>query len=770
MINIAEALWKKTRMRTKFLVATTLIVGLFVGFSLYKNIVYHTDTAMEQVAEFSNALLENTYSTMKFPMSMGDSKTVEEQLKSIKANMSGIQVYISDFNQDIIYASEDSRIHENMADYLHSEDARKALEETLHSGIVPDKSFKDIESNEPFLVTIKPIFNETSCYHCHTDYREVLGSIIVKKSIRNVLGSIQDARNFLILYSALAILGLIVFINFLFSRLVTSRIEKLKDKTSQVAAGDITVKSRDDYEDSVGKLAHNFNLMVKSIQDRMEYANSLKLGISDPFFIVDPEMEITFVNEAMARIAGRSQKDIVGKSCYDVFNSTVCENGCPLKKALRTGEATVGLKFSIINTRGIEIPLMASSAALKDSSSKILGGFVILRDLTVEVKGEKMLKEAYLREEEAKEALEKKVKDISEVFRRVGQGDFTLRGVPTGTGDAMDVLTGRLNETLDAMVGLISQVKNHINPVIKGVRHISKENQNLSHRTEQQTAAMEKISSTLEELVSNTTENLENNRRVDSLSKGAVQVAHDGGNLVEKTAQAMEDVSEASLKIVEMMELINDITFQTNLLSINAAVEAARAGEHGRGFGVVASEVRNLANSSSKSAKDIQMLVKETMESSSIARQWVGELQEYFTKIVQTSGEVSEALEEISLGNEESSSGIEHISIGIQEICEVNEKNSCFVDQIAAETGTLYEGALQLQKITEVFILGKDAEPQQEAMPIESDLGPNGNERRKPSVIDTNRPLQQDLLNKSDVNDHDNDLLDQTFDEGFEEF
>ncbi len=119
MISVMHSLLKKSKLRTKFFVITLLVAGLFMGFSLYQSVSFYTETAMNQAAEFSDRLLENTYSAMKFPMSIGDEKTVKEQLKSIKEHMSDVQVYITDFNDEIIYASEEEFIHSNMKNNLH---------------------------------------------------------------------------------------------------------------------------------------------------------------------------------------------------------------------------------------------------------------------------------------------------------------------------------------------------------------------------------------------------------------------------------------------------------------------------------------------------------------------------------------------------------------------------------------------------------------------------------------------------------------------------
>ena len=405
-MNPINNILKNTRMRTKLLVATMMVVGFFMGLSLYKSLAIHKETVMNHVAASSDHLLESIYSGIKFPMSVGDSKTIRAQMKDIKKHMEGVQVYISDFQNMIIYASEDEQICKSMATCLYESKSRDALAESLLTGQAPDKSFSEMEDHTPYLITIKPILNEGSCRHCHGSIRKVIGAMIIKQPVKEVFAAISNTRNSLIVYFTAAIIGVIVVINFFFSRLVTKRIQHLRAKTGQVAAGDVTVVVHDDHKDSIGGLSRNFNLMVKSIRDRMEYANSLKLGISDPFFTVDLEMNVVFINEPAARLTGLSREEAIGMPCCEVFHSSACERKCPVKRALETDEVTVGQRVTIKNRKGRKIPAMSSSALLKDSSGKVLGGFEILRDLTAEVEAEERLQNAYLREEKAKQAAE----------------------------------------------------------------------------------------------------------------------------------------------------------------------------------------------------------------------------------------------------------------------------------------------------------------------------------------------------------------------------
>ena len=770
MTDRTNSLLRRTGLRVKILVATIVVVAGFTGLFLYQTLSFHSESALNLVAESSQSLLENTYSAIKYPMSIGDSKTVEKQLKDIRDHMEGVEVYIADFANGLTYASEENRTDTDVTHYLWEKETQKAFADALGTGLSPKRSFTEIRDEEAFLVTIKPLLNEGPCHHCHGATKKTLGAMVVKHPVTEVYVSLAAARNRLIIFSAVEIIGIILVINFLFNRLVTRRIKSLAEKTGLVSAGDITVEVHDDSRDSIGRLSHNFNQMIRNIRDRIEYANSLKLGISDPFFLVDPDMKVTYMNEAAGKLGGVRPEEILGKkTCEEIFDSDVCHTRCPVKKAMETGEATVGSKVSIQNAEKKEIPIMTSAAALKDSAGKILGGFEIMRDISKEVEAESVLRNSYLKEEEAKKNMQERVKKLSDILSRVAEGNLTVRSETSGENDAMEQLVKRTNETIDDMQELITQTKKAALTVVGGVRHISEGNQELSQRTQQQAATVEETSATVEQLVSSINQNATNTQRADSLSKEAVAVAVEGGDTVEKTTQAMNDMSEGSRKIVEMMDLINEITFQTNLLSINAAVEAARAGEHGRGFNVVANEIRNLAKRSSEASKDIQSLVRDIMERVDTGKEWVSELENGFKKIVQTIKQVSDALSEVSSGTQESSRGIEQIGQGVDEMNDVISQNASLVDELAAATEQLNERASLLQGMTEKFTLGDQGDMGIEELGFSNSVRASKNERRG-TTPPTSKFLHEELAFQDPLEEKSEDLIEKELDEEFEEF
>jgi methyl-accepting chemotaxis protein len=770
MINWIDKLLKRTGLRVKILVATIMVVGVFTGLFLYEALSSSTERALKQISQSSQSLLKNTYSAIRYPMSVGDSKTVEAQLKDVKEHMEGIEVYISDFRNTVIYASEEDRINTSITHYLSEKKNQKVLSNVISTGLPPEESLTETEDKEIFMVTMMPLLNESSCHHCHGTSQKVLGAMVVKHPVKEVYASLAAARNRLIVFSAIEIIGIILVINFLFNRLVTRRITSLAEKTGQVSAGDINVEIHDDSRDSIGRLARDFNHMIRNIRDRIEYANSLSRGITDAFLMVDPDMKITYINDAAAKLAGVRPADVQGKkTCKEVFNSDICHTSCPIKRAMQTGEVTAGQKVTLKTSEGKEIPIMASGATLLDSSGKILGGFEIMRNISKEVKAESILKNSFLKEEEKKEKLQSRVEDLSNILNRVSRGDLTVRGKISSENDAMDQLVQRTNETIDRMEELIGQTKNAALAVVNGVRYISEGNQKLSQRTQQQASTTEETSGTVQELVSGITMNAGNTQRADRLSKEAVTVAAEGGNTVKNTTEAMNDMAEGSRKVVEMMDLINEITFQTSLLSINAAVEAARAGEHGRGFAVVADEIRRLARRSSSASKDIQGLVHNIVERAGTGKEWVGQLENGFKKIIQTIKEASDALGEVSLATQESAKGVEQIGQAMGEMSDVVEHNATLVDELANATEHLNEKATLLQDMTDKFILSDRYDIEVEDFGFKKGILVSKNERRGNKPL-TTKPLREELATQYPIEEKSEDFIGKELDSGFEEF
>jgi methyl-accepting chemotaxis protein len=770
MINWIDKLLKRTGLRVKILVATIMVVGVFTGLFLYEALSSSTERALKQISQSSQSLLKNTYSAIRYPMSVGDSKTVEAQLKDVKEHMEGIEVYISDFRNTVIYASEEDRINTSITHYLSEKKNQKVLSNVISTGLPPEESLTETEDKEIFMVTMMPLLNESSCHHCHGTSQKVLGAMVVKHPVKEVYASLAAARNRLIVFSAIEIIGIILVINFLFNRLVTRRITSLAEKTGQVSAGDINVEIHDDSRDSIGRLARDFNHMIRNIRDRIEYANSLSRGITDAFLMVDPDMKITYINDAAAKLAGVRPADVQGKkTCKEVFNSDICRTSCPIKRAMQTGEVTAGQKVTLKTSEGKEIPIMASGATLLDSSGKILGGFEIMRNISKEVKAESILKNSFLKEEEKKEKLQSRVEDLSNILNRVSRGDLTVRGKISSENDAMDQLVQRTNETIDRMEELIGQTKNAALAVVNGVRYISEGNQKLSQRTQQQASTTEETSGTVQELVSGITMNAGNTQRADRLSKEAVTVAAEGGNTVKNTTEAMNDMAEGSRKVVEMMDLINEITFQTSLLSINAAVEAARVGEHGRGFAVVADEIRRLARRSSSASKDIQGLVHNIVERAGTGKEWVGQLENGFKKIIQTIKEASDALGEVSLATQESAKGVEQIGQAMGEMSDVVEHNATLVDELANATEHLNEKATLLQDMTDKFILSDRYDIEVEDFGFKKGILVSKNERRGNKPL-TTKPLREELATQYPIEEKSEDFIGKELDSGFEEF
>ena len=142
----------------------------------------------------------------------------------------------------------------------------------------------------------------------------------------------------------------------------------------------------------------------------------------------------------------------------------------------------------------------------------------------------------------------------------------------------------------------------------------------------------------MEHLSTTVAQNADNSRQANELAQNASAVATKGGKIVAQVVETMDLINESSNQVVEIVAVIEEIAFQTNIMALNAAVEAARAGEQGRGFAVVASEVRNLAQRSAAAAKKIKSMIENSTDKvkdgTKLVKQAGGTMQDIVTAVI----------------------------------------------------------------------------------------------------------------------------------------
>lgn len=296
-------------------------------------------------------------------------------------------------------------------------------------------------------------------------------------------------------------------------------------------------------------------------------------------------------------------------------------------------------------------------------------------------------------------AVSKPVKLGLAFAQKIADGDLTER-IDLDQEDELGMLAKSLNKAADNLEKLVANVNMSVNNLTMAVTDISSGNQNLSQRTTEQASSLEEIASTLEEATATIRQTADNTVEANKIADSSTKLAVNGGTIVEETVGSINRISESGKKIGEIIAVINEIAFQTNLLALNAAVEAARAGDQGRGFAVVASEVRNLAQRAGSSAKEIEALIKDTLENINQGTSLVSKSGVALNELITSVKEVGRIISEVTASTEEQRQGIDQINIAVMDLDTMTQQNAALVEETASASE---EMAAQAEELTELM-------------------------------------------------------------------
>jgi methyl-accepting chemotaxis protein len=287
-------------------------------------------------------------------------------------------------------------------------------------------------------------------------------------------------------------------------------------------------------------------------------------------------------------------------------------------------------------------------------------------------------------------------------LERLAAGDLTYH-LGTTLPPAYEKIRLDLNSAMAQLKNLVTGIVANTSAIRSGTGEIAHAADDLSRRIEEQAASLEETAATLSEITATVKRNSDSSGEASSIVKATRENAERTGIMMRDAVGAMGKIRTSSHQIAQIIGVIDEIAYQTNLLSLNAAVEAARAGEAGRGFAVVAAEVRALAQRTAAAAKEIKELIVASTEQVNQGASLVGETGQALDKIVKQIGEVSAAIATIATSSSDQAIGLYHLNDAVNQMDQVTQHNAAMLEQSAAASHALMREAEKLGMLADRF-------------------------------------------------------------------
>jgi methyl-accepting chemotaxis protein len=575
---------------------------------------------------------------------------------------------------------------------------------------------------------IAPLFNPAS-----EDLKQLMQLQVntAKQEFELAQARYNTIRNISIGLIALGI-AMALWRGFTLIRVIVRPLNDAIDNCKSMAQGNYNNLIEIEHRDEIGKVME----ALKSMQSKLgfDFAESkriadeslrIKVGldnVSTGVMIADNNRNIIYVNKSVVKMLGKAETDIrkhlpdfsvadlVGTN-IDTFHVNPAHQERLLSNLTDSylarmeigGHSMVVTASPVINEMGQRLGAIAewqdrtAEVAVEKEVADIVQG-AALGNFTKRIKIDH--KEGFFRQlgenlNQLMETSETGLTEVARVLEALSRGDLTEKITADYSG-TFGQLKNDSNITVEKLKEIVNNIKSASDHIHSGAKEIAAGNNDLSHRTEQQAASLEETAASMEQLTSTVQQNSDNAQHANELALNASDIAGKGVQVIGKVVTTMDDINEASRKIGNIISVIDDIAFQTNILALNAAVEAARAGEQGKGFAVVAIEVRNLAQRAATAAGEIKHLIDDSVMKVSGGSKLVTQAGRTMEEIVNSIQGVTLIMSEISAASMEQKSGIEQVHQAIGQMDSVTQQNAALVEQAAAAAESLEEQARNL--------------------------------------------------------------------------